>query len=101
LETVASPRFRKLTFIIIPPLPTETTQIWKELDEEISALAKRVNAAAASDTLEVLFSVYSTTLRGIALRKVKKLLPRSALDARVALRVENLARSKKPLKHRA
>jgi hypothetical protein len=93
LKTVASPRFRKLTFFIIPPLPALKTQAWTRLDEEVTALAKRVNAAAVSDMLEVLFSSYSTTLGGLKLSDVSVVLPWIASDARVSLRVENLPRS--------
>jgi hypothetical protein len=94
LKTVASPRFRKLIFIIIPPIPTVSKgRTWRDLDEEISALAKRVNAGVASDKLEVLFSSCSAILGGVAAHDIERFLPRVASDSRVSLRVENPARS--------
>ena len=98
LKTVTSPRFRKLTFIIILPIPMEKRRTWKDLDEEITALAKRVDATAAGDTLEVLFSCLSPIILGwmIGPGGVMKFLPRVASDARVSLRVENLNPFLKP-----
>ena len=91
---VRSPRFRKLTFITTLSIPKEKRRTWKDLDEEITALAKRVNATAAGDTLEVLFSCRSPTILGrIELDDVMRFLPRVTSDARVSLRVENVTRS--------
>jgi hypothetical protein len=90
LETVTSPRFRKLTFITTLSIPEEKRQTWEDLDGEITALAKRVNATAVSDTLEVLFSCCST---GVEPDAVMRFLPGVTSDVRVSLRVENLARS--------
>ena len=89
LKTVTSPRFRKLTFFIIPPLPSDKGKIWRSLDGEITALAKRVNATVAGDALEVLFSSYSTAVGALELSAVRAVLPRTASDACVSLRVEN------------
>jgi len=89
LKTVVSPRFRKLTFFIIPPLPAVKTDAWAKLDEEVTALAKRVNATAVDDRLQVLFSSYSKILGGIKLSEVEMALPRIASNACVSLRAEN------------
>jgi hypothetical protein len=73
----------------------EKRRTWKDLDEEITALAKRVNATAGGDTLEVLFSCLAPVILGSLTGPggVMNFLPRVASDARVSLRVENLARS--------
>jgi len=85
LKTVASPRFRRLTFFVVPPLSVaRVQQYWKALDEEVTALAKRVGATAVSDTLQVLFYCYRTTFADI-----NAVFPRVTSDARVSLRVEN------------
>ena len=91
LNTVASPRFRKLTVFIVPPVPSikRLEWEWEESDEAVTALAKRVNATAASDTLEVLFSSYSTIFGELVLSDVERVLPRMSSDARVSLRTEN------------
>ena len=89
LRTVASPRFRKLTFFIIPPLPKTKTQHWTRLDEAVTALANRVGATAVSDTLQVLFYSYTTAFAGLELSSIEAVMPQVASDARVSLRVEN------------
>lgn len=90
LKTVASSRFRKLTFFIIPPLPrTNTYQHWARLDEEVTALAARVGATAVSDRLQVLFYSHTTPFARLELSGIEALLPRVASDARVSLQVEN------------
>ena len=86
---VASHRFRKLTFITTLSIPEEKRQTWEDLDGEITALAKRVNATAVNDMLEVLFSCRST---GVEPDAVMRFLPGVTSDVRVSLRVENLAR---------
>jgi hypothetical protein len=83
-----------LTFITTLSIPEEKRRTWKDLDEEIIALAKRVNATVAGDALEVLFSCRSPVILGrIELGDVMRFLPQAASDARVSLRVENLTRS--------
>lgn len=90
LKTIASPRFRKLVFFIIPPLPTANTQPhWTRLDEEVTALANRVGATAVSDTLQVLFCCYTTVFSGIELSSIEAALPQVSSDARVSLRVKD------------
>jgi hypothetical protein len=84
LNTVASLRFRKLAISVIPSQPIGNTQEWSNLDDGVAALANRVNATAASDTLEVLFYCRFD---------VEWVLPRIASDPRVSLRVENRVRS--------
>ena len=71
-------------------MPTIRTESWKKLDEEVTALAKRVNATAVTDTLEVLLSPYPRTLGDLGLSDAESALPHIASDARVSLRVENL-----------
>ena len=90
LRTVASPRFRRLTLLITSRMRLIKGENWTKLEGEVIALAKRVNATAVSDTLEVLFSSYSTTLGELVLSDVERVLPRVASDALVSLRVENL-----------
>ena len=65
------------------------TPHWTKLDEEVTALAKRVGATVASDTLQVLFYCYTTAFSGLELSSVEMFLPRVASDPRVSLRVEN------------
>ena len=89
LKTIGSPRFRKLTFFIMPSLPKLKKGAWRTLEEEVIALAKRVNAMAAVDRLELLFSSYSPVLGGVESSAVRAVLPRIASDARVSLGVEN------------
>ena len=89
LRTVGSPRFRRLTLFITPPIGAIRREDWTKLEGEVIALAKRVNATAVNDTLQVLFSSYSTPLGELVLSDIESVLPRVASDVRVSLRVEN------------
>ena len=91
LRTLASPRFRKLTLFVTPPLPVDKTHFWTGLDEEVTVLAKRVNATAANDRLEVLFFAHSTAIGGSELSDIEAALPRIASDVCVSFRVESLS----------
>ena len=59
------------------------------LDEEVTALAKRVGTTAITDMLQVLFYCYKTAFAGLRLSDIEAVLPRVSSDARVSLRVED------------
>lgn len=88
LRTVGSPRFRKLSIFIAPPIPAIKPDEWARLDVAVGELAKRVQATAGSGTLEVLFSSYSTVLGGVQLSEIEGALPLISSDARVSLRTK-------------
>ena len=86
LRTIASPRFRKLWFLVYSSDRGDPK--WALLDKEVPALAERVNATAAADRLEVVFSNYPAGVGGMGLSEIEGVLPRIVSNARVSLRVE-------------
>lgn len=90
LWTVKSPRFRRLSIFIAPPMPAIDWGAWAQLDAAVIALVGRVRARAASDMMEVLFSSHTTAFAGVQLSQVKRALPLTASDARVSVRTEYL-----------
>ena len=90
LRTVSSPRFRNLILFIPPPIPNIKLVDWVKLDEEVSALAKRVGATTENDKLKVVIRSYSTTLGGTQLSEIGEALPLSSQNIHVSLRTEYL-----------
>ena len=88
LNNITSPRFRKLTIFITPPIPAVDPKEWGELETAVVALATRVGATAGSDVLEVLISSYHTVLGGTKLCEIEGALPLIASNSRVSLRTE-------------
>jgi len=91
LQTIKSPRFRKLSLFIASPIPEIKRDDWAKLDAVVIALVKRVGATAVSDTLEVLFSSNPTVFGGVQLSEIQEALPLTASDARVSFRTEYLS----------
>ena len=91
LGTVQSPRFRKLSIFISPPIPPIRPAEWGKLDAAVIELVKRVNTTDVSDKLEVLFSSYFYPQGGTQLSEIEGALPLAASDARVSLRTEYIA----------
>ena len=91
LRTVSSHRFRKLTVLITPPIPKIKLDNWAELDQEISALAKRVKATVGNGRLEVVICSYLTNLGGTPLSEIPGgALPLISWNEHVSLRTEYL-----------
>ena len=86
LRTVSSRRFRKLTLLTTSQVTKIKLEAWAKLEEEISALVKRVGATAGNDTLEVVICSSSKTLGD----RLSEVLPLISQDACVSLRMEDL-----------
>ena len=83
LRTIASPWFRKLSLLIFPPVRDAE---WSLLYKEVVALAERVNTRTVADTLEVVFSYYSTGLGEIGLSEIEVAFPWITSNGLVSLR---------------
>ena len=84
LGTISSRRFRKLTLVTPGSIPDTNPNYWVELDTAIVELAKRVDATAGNDVLQVLIG-RRPTVDGTQLSKIK-VLPLTSSDTRVSLR---------------
>jgi hypothetical protein len=95
LGAVKSPRLRKLSLFITPPIPPILPEEWRKLDAAVITLTKRVGATV-SDRLVVLFSSYTTVLGGVQLSEIEGALPLTAANARASLRTEHVPLPSKP-----